>query len=72
MSEGAAVTVEKRSSTPIRGNITHFYNVFAGKKMEKKFARGWRSPDRLPLGPPLILTEGLHHNELRNQPRNSF
>jgi hypothetical protein len=35
-----AVTVEKRSSTPIRDNTTPFYNVFAGKKWKKKFARG--------------------------------
>jgi hypothetical protein len=32
LSEGVAVTVEKRSSTPIRDNTTPFYNVFAGKE----------------------------------------
>jgi hypothetical protein len=32
ISEGMAVTAEKRSSTPIRDDATPFYNVFAGTK----------------------------------------
>jgi hypothetical protein len=32
ISEGVAVTVGKRSSTPIRDNATTFYNVFPEKK----------------------------------------
>jgi hypothetical protein len=40
ISEGMAVTVKKRSSTPIRDNITPFYNVFAEKKWKKSSPGG--------------------------------
>jgi hypothetical protein len=40
ISGGMSVTIEKRSSTPIRDNIIPFYNVFAGKKWKKNSPGG--------------------------------
>ncbi len=48
-----AVMIKRWFSKPIRVNITAFFSLLLSKK-EKSFARGWRSPDRLLLRPPLI------------------
>jgi hypothetical protein len=35
-----------------RQNSSFFVSI--EKKLKKNFTRGWRSPDRLPLDPPLV------------------
>jgi hypothetical protein len=52
--EGTTITIKKRFSKRIRGASLF---VSTEKKLKKKFTRGWRSPDRLPLDPPLFPIE---------------
>jgi Flp pilus assembly protein TadB len=51
----AAITIKRRFLKRIRGARTPLFSSLPRKKLKKIFTRGWRSPDRLPLDPPLLI-----------------
>ncbi len=50
--EGVAITIKKRFLKRIRGAITPLFSFLPRKNFKKNY-EGWRSPDHLPLDPPL-------------------